>query len=80
MFADNTAVVSTGSTWKDAYMNVSYDLSLIKHWFDHNSLTVNITKTKYMPIVSKNIIDPGVLQLRTHSCGDPYSILDCVRL
>ncbi|XP_039287857.1 solute carrier family 22 member 13 [Nilaparvata lugens] len=54
LFADDTAVVSTGKLWDDAYRNATADLSRIKAWFDHNSLTVNISKTKYMPISKNN--------------------------
>lgn len=73
LFADDTALVSTGSTWEEAYMSASIDLSKIKNWFDHNSLTVNVEKTKFMPIVTRNQADPGSLILTMHSCNNPRS-------
>lgn len=54
-------------------MSASIDLSKIKNWFDHNSLTVNVEKTKFMPIVTRNQADPGSLILTMHSCNNPRS-------
>jgi hypothetical protein len=74
LFADDTALVSTGCTWDEVFTNASLDLSRLKNWFDHNSLTVNVTKTKYLPFYFQPISDPGPRVLRMHSCGDPQSV------
>ena len=73
LFADDTVLVSTGCTWDEAYNQASSDLAKIKNWFDHNTLTVNIGKTKHLPIYIRADMDPGPRVLRMHSCGDPSS-------
>jgi hypothetical protein len=78
LFADDTVVISTGREWEEVYETATMDLSKIKNWFDHNSLTVNLSKTKYMPIVTRNQSDPGSRQVRMHSCRDVVSsVCDC---
>jgi len=71
LFADDTALVSSGCTWDEVYDNASSDLSLIKKWFDQNTLTLNIEKTKYISITLRNDMDPGPRLLKLHSCDDP---------
>lgn len=73
LFADDTVVVSTGCTWDETFSRASIDLTKIKNWFDHNSLTVNIGKTKCMPIFTNKLHEPGLRSLKMHSCGDPRS-------
>lgn len=73
LFADDTALVSYGSTWDEAYDRASSDLINIKNWFDHNILSLNVDKTKYLPIYFKNVSGPGQRMLKMHSCGDPRS-------
>lgn len=74
LFADDTAVVSMGCTWDEVYSRATEDLAKVKTWFDHNTLTVNIDKTKCLPIYARNDADPGPRTLRLHSCGDPRSV------
>lgn len=74
LFADDTALVSTGGTWDEVYMQASQDLMNIKSWFDFNSLTVNISKTKCLPIFKRVDGDPGPRTLRLHSCADSLSV------
>lgn len=71
LFADDTVVISAGREWEEVYKNATRDLSKIKkNWFDHNSLTVNLNKTQYMPIVTRNQLDPGPRLLKMHSGAD----------
>ncbi|KAG8323674.1 hypothetical protein J6590_001417 [Homalodisca vitripennis] len=62
-------LVLAGDTWEEAYDHASLDLMKIKNWFDHNVVSVNVDKTKHLPIFMKN--DPGP---RTHFCGDHHVI------
>lgn len=73
LFADDTALVSNGCAWDDVFDQASSDLLIIKNWFDYNTLTLNISKTKCMPIFFKTESDPGPRRLYLHSCGDPLS-------
>ena len=74
LFADDTVVVSSGRTWDEAFSKASSDLAKLLKWFSGNILTVNVSKTKYMPMFLKIDSDPGPRVLRMHSCGDPWSV------
>lgn len=50
LFADDTALVSYGRTWDETFYQASSDLSKLKKWMDQNTLTVNVLKTKALPI------------------------------
>jgi len=41
LFADDTALLFKGSSWKDTYETASNELYLIKKYFDYNVLTLN---------------------------------------
>lgn len=73
LFADDTALVSTGSTWDEAYDRAMQDLIKIKNWLDHNTLSLNIKKTKCLPIYIRNDSGPGQRTLKLHLCGNPRS-------
>ena len=49
---------------------------MLKNWFDHNMLSLNIKKTKCLLIYSRINAGPGPRVLKLHSCGDPMSA-DC---
>lgn len=71
LFADDTAVVFQGNTWEEVYRNASYDLSAIKLWFDQNILTMNVSKTKCLPIALRTNAEPPVyLKIKLHICGN----------
>ncbi len=75
LFADDTALVSTGDSWEGVYENASEDLLKLKSWFDNNILSVNAKKTKCLPIFSRSVGEPSPsLTLKMHSCGDPRSV------
>lgn len=58
-FADDTVVLFDGETWDEVRSKVSKNLKIIKNWFDQHLLTMNITKTKYLPFCSyKNGLPP----------------------
>lgn len=74
LFADDTALVSADATWDAAYNQASSDLAILRQWFDHNTLTVNVNKTMHLPIFKRSENDPGPRSLRMHSCGDPRAV------
>jgi hypothetical protein len=78
LFADDTAVVSSGCTWDEAYENAEADLIKIKRWLDQNTLTLNVSKTKHLPIFFKSGCDPGRRRLALHTCnGLRSAACDC---
>jgi hypothetical protein len=74
LFADDTAVVSSGCAWDEAYQRAGEDLVRIKRWLDQNTLTLNIEKTKYIPIFFRNNSDPAPRRLTLHTCDDLQSV------
>ena len=58
-FADDTVALFDGETWDEVRSKVSKNIKIIKNWFDQHLLTMNITKTKYLPFCSyKNSLPP----------------------
>ena len=47
-FADDTTVFASSSNLKFLYKKVSADLLKLSKWFDSNSLTLNVEKSKYI--------------------------------
>ena len=52
-FADDTTVYASGSNLKFLYCKVNEDLKLLSDWFNSNSLTLNVEKSKYILFRSK---------------------------
>ncbi|XP_039279696.1 uncharacterized protein LOC120350422 [Nilaparvata lugens] len=76
--SDDTAVVSFGTTWEDAFSKATKDPFGVRKWLDQNKLTLNVDKTKYLPIYFKS--NSSLVQeiIRLHSCDDYQSpTCDC---
>lgn len=48
-FADDTAILYVAETWRDLKILAEEDMKNIKKCFDQKVLTINYTKTKYLP-------------------------------
>jgi hypothetical protein len=78
LFADDTAVLFTGRDWETLIETASRDLSLIKKWFNQNALTLNMSKSKFIPFARSNRTDTDISILKIHSCRYPdSSSCDC---
>jgi hypothetical protein len=73
LFADDMALITYGNSWDEVYTNASRDLLKIKKWLDINILTLNVGKTKCLPIFTRRDAGPGARVLRVHVCGEPQS-------
>lgn len=51
-FADDTAILYRSNSWTNLKSNMENDLKKIKNSFDFNLLTINYTKSFYMPFTS----------------------------
>lgn len=76
LFADDTLIFIESSNWQDARIKALHDLMFIKQWLDQNTLSLNISKTKFMPISLRECSDYTLRDLTIHSCGD-YLNLTC---
>ena len=70
MFADDTAIFFQADSWEEVFELAPRNLTLIKKWFDQNLLTLNITKTKFLPLSLRDNVDTDVNSIKFHSCGD----------
>ena len=70
LFADDAAICFQGSDWDTVFDTAKRDIAIIKKWFDQNVLTVNVAKTKFMPLSLRD--RGGTLNnvIPLHSCGD----------
>lgn len=48
-FADDTVLVYKAKTWSEVKEIAEQDLKIIKAWFDEMVLSINFSKTKYLP-------------------------------
>lgn len=49
-YADDTVMFIRDGSWDRARENASLCLNSLKNWFDCNKLTLNLSKTNYLPI------------------------------
>lgn len=79
LFADDTAVYFEGDSWREVYRTANSGVVRLKKWFDSNILSMNISKTKVMPIfLHKKRAPPPQLDLKLHMCGREWDVeCDC---
>ena len=79
-YADDTVAIFNGPTWHETYIEANQGLSIIKKWLDFNLLSLNISKTTFIPfsLTSFNLqnSDPNLnIKIHKSNCSFP---LDCV--
>lgn len=70
LFADDSAILIEGDSWEDVKCTAERVLELVKTWFDQNILSLNVLKTKFLPISLAPKSDPNFNYLTLHSCGN----------
>ena len=66
-YANDTAVICTGSTWEQDSADSTYLLNKIYSWIYSNKLALNIRKTKYIAFANKSIFIPNILKVNIDS-------------
>lgn len=70
-YADDTAIVFTGSTWNDALVNAEEGLTKVAVWLKLNLLTLNTSKTNYLcHFISSKTRPPVNFSLKIHTCDN----------
>jgi hypothetical protein len=77
LYADDTALLFHGDCWEEVYDSAERGLASVKRWFDQNRLTINLQKTKCLPISIRADGDPVDRCLRLHVCGAPRECITC---
>ena len=57
MFADDTALTTSGESVVDAEVAINHDLANIKQWLSANKLSLNLVKTEYLLTGSRQNIN-----------------------
>lgn len=69
-YADDTAIVFNGPTWKTANANAENGMVLVAKWLKNNLLTLNTSKTNYICFSIKNNTQPELnFNLKIHECN-----------
>lgn len=78
-FADDTALIFEGFTWKEVYEVAEREMRNIKSILDRNLLTLNEAKTNYMTFSPYKNDQPNNFYLRIHkqSCTPDSKVCDC---
>lgn len=50
LFADDTIILQNGENWENVLSNATNHLMVLKKWSEQNILSLNVSKTKYIPI------------------------------
>lgn len=70
LFADDTLLLTRGENWQDVKYNAQSDLVILKKWLDQNYLSLNVSKTKFLPIALNINSDYPFESLSIHNCGN----------
>jgi Reverse transcriptase (RNA-dependent DNA polymerase) len=71
-YADDTVLICTGESWSVVYNNANFAMKTIFSWLNTNLLTLNKSKTKYIPyaITSRTVPSPDkILKLHINNCN-----------
>ncbi|CAB3228446.1 unnamed protein product [Arctia plantaginis] len=80
-YADDTAIIVYGSNWRDIKINAESALNHVMSWLNHNLLTLNLTKTVYIPFALRHTTKPpDTFTLTAHSCADTIGPCSCTPL
>ena len=74
-FADDTAIYYKDQTWVDLKNNVENDMKLIIDWFNHNILTINFEKTKFIPFACYKNNLPKFQSLKINNISESIEIM-----
>lgn len=66
-FADDTALIITGESWKVTVNKAEEAITKIKNWLDHSLLSLNIEKTKFMAFNLKGNTPSPITEIKIHS-------------
>src|SRR5436190_13521778 len=74
LFADDTLIFITGVDWEEVRNKANRDVMLVKSWFNQNVLSLNTSKTKFMPISLTHLTDYNLQNIIIHDCGNHMNL------
>lgn len=79
-YADDTTLLIDGTNWSQCYHNAEVALISVMKWLADNLLTLNVSKTVYIPFAIKsNLLPQNSLSLKAHLCTSPTNC-DCMAI
>ncbi|CAB3242058.1 unnamed protein product [Arctia plantaginis] len=73
-YADDTAIVVYGNSWSEAKCTAETSLRIVMGWLNDNKLTLNLSKTNYIPFTLNPHINPITpYTIKAHTCRDTTS-------
>ena len=84
-YADDTALIFTGSTLESTIHTAETELKKVYEWLDNNLLTLNLSKTIYMTFFNthsnnKNNDNPVSIRMHESTCKDNDHTCNCYKL
>lgn len=77
-YADDTALLFHGKTWQEAYQLAETGLQKVIQWLNLNTLSLNTSKTNYIPFSIIDSLQPKInLKITAHFCQNKDSIKSC---
>lgn len=71
-YADDTAVVFSGTSWKNVTRSTEIGMSRVSEWLHINQLTLNTSKTNYICFrIRNNNQSKEDLSIKIHNCNSP---------
>lgn len=80
-YADDTVLIITGTSWDNVNLNADVALRTVLGWLNHNLLTLNIDKTKFMTFYLSDLSKPpSNISVRAHSCLPTEKQCSCLNI
>jgi hypothetical protein len=85
-YADDTVLLTKGSSWDEVTQTINRDLNILKNWFNTNLLSLNADKTVCVPFSINKRGLPDTLNIVLHrqpcvDCNDCYKLktINCTK-
>lgn len=77
-YADDTALLFHGNSWIETFTKAESGLHSVLKWLQLNSLSLNLSKTHYIPFSIRDSSQPNIdLKITAHTC-DMNQPLSCI--
>lgn len=80
-YADDTALFFWSNSWDETFETAQIGFNKVCSWLQENLLTLNVTKTNYLPFaVKSNLLPSTSFNILAHSCDSKVSSCSCTSL
>lgn len=80
-YADDTALIFWSNSWNETFETAQIGFDEVCSWLQENLLTLNVTKTNYLPFaVKSNLLPPTSFNILAHSCDSTDLSCSCTSL